>query len=59
LDTAKMREVLGFEPSFTTAETFDTFVERHRLGRVLPLEALDAVESGLHAVGSQMPGASG
>lgn len=59
LDTTKMREVLEFEPSFTTAETFDTFVERHRLGRVLPLEALDAVESGLHAVGSQIPGASG
>lgn len=59
LDTTKMREVLGFEPSFTTAGTFDTFVERHRLGRVLPLEALDAVESGLHAVGSQIPGASG
>jgi UDP-glucose 4-epimerase len=28
LDTTAMREVLGFEPSYTTAEAFDAFAAR-------------------------------
>ena len=58
LDTTKMRTVLGFEPRYSTSETFNAFVERHRLGRVLPLEVLDAVESGLTAAVGQLPGTS-
>ncbi|HVQ89246.1 MAG TPA: NAD-dependent epimerase/dehydratase family protein [Actinomycetes bacterium] len=41
IDTTKMRQVLGFEPQYTTQQTFDSFVERHLLGRVLPLERVD------------------
>ena len=41
IDTTKMRQVLGFEPRYTTQQTFDSFVERHLLGRVLPLERVD------------------
>jgi UDP-glucose 4-epimerase len=58
VDTTKMRAVLEFEPRFSTPDTFDAFVDRHRLGRVLPLEALDAVESCLTAATGKVPGAS-
>ena len=56
IDTTKMRAVLEFEPRHTTAQTFDSFVDRHRLGRVLPLEALDVVESVLTSASSHLPG---
>ncbi len=38
VDTTKMRTQLKFEPQYTTQQTFDSYAERHPLGRVLPME---------------------
>jgi UDP-glucose 4-epimerase len=38
VDTTKMRTQLKFEPQYTTQQTFDSYAERHLLGRVLPME---------------------
>jgi UDP-glucose 4-epimerase len=43
VDTTAMREVLGFEPAFTTAEAFDSFVRRLRPG-LLNAERLSRLE---------------
>jgi UDP-glucose 4-epimerase len=34
LDTTAMREILGFEPTYTTPQTFDTFAQRLRPGPI-------------------------
>lgn len=39
LDTSRMHRVLGFEPRYTSMQAFDSFVERHPMGRVLPFTA--------------------
>ncbi len=36
LDTTRMREVLGFDPEYSTREAFTEFVEAHRTHGVLP-----------------------
>jgi UDP-glucose 4-epimerase len=55
IDTTRMRDVLGFEPRYTTAEAFDEFAARLRPGALDPerLENLEAhVSSLLDRVGS-------
>ena len=42
LDTSRMRDMLGFEPEYTSRQAFDSFVERHPMGRVLPFTATEA-----------------
>jgi UDP-glucose 4-epimerase len=44
VDTARMRSQLGFEPAYTTVETFDDFVRAHGLNRRFPPEAVAGVE---------------
>ena len=53
-----MREVLRFEPAYTTAETFDSFVRLHQLGRVLPVDAVRLVERELLGVAGRVSGGS-
>ncbi|MEO8328581.1 MAG: NAD-dependent epimerase/dehydratase family protein [Candidatus Nanopelagicales bacterium] len=45
VDTSRMRQLLGFHPQYTTAQTFESFVDRHLIGRVLPLDRADKVNS--------------
>jgi len=49
LDTTAMREILGFHPRFTTAETFDEFAARLRPG-LLNAQRVAAAEEQLAAV---------
>ncbi len=49
VDTMRMREVLGFEPTYTTAETFASFVDARSLNKVEP-ERLEAFERQLLSV---------
>ena len=58
VDTTKMREVLRFEPAYTTAETFDSFARLHQLGRVLPVDAVRLVERELLGVAGRVSGGS-
>ena len=44
VDTRRMREVLGFTPRYTTAETFAAFVRAHGPGLLPPERVADAVE---------------
>ena len=50
LDTTRMRTRLGFEPQWTTSDTFDDFVRAHHLNRYLPPSTVEAVEDRLAAV---------
>jgi UDP-glucose 4-epimerase len=36
IDTSRIREALGFVAKFSTLETFESFLQAHRMGRVLP-----------------------
>jgi UDP-glucose 4-epimerase len=36
IDTSRIRERLGFAPQFSTLETFESFLQAHPMGRVLP-----------------------
>jgi UDP-glucose 4-epimerase len=59
VDTTRMREVLGFEPRYSTAACFDDFVRTRRLNTRFPPEAVAAVEQRLLAAltaGSAGPG---
>jgi UDP-glucose 4-epimerase len=58
VDTTKMRTVLGFEPEYTTLETFDSYVHMHHLGRVVPVDAVRRVEEQLMGVAARAPGGS-
>jgi UDP-glucose 4-epimerase len=44
MDTARMRRMFGFEPRYTTSETFDDFVSSRHLNRRLPPARLEALE---------------
>lgn len=56
VDTTRMRQILGFEPAHTTLQTFDAFVERHHVGRVIPADAVRTVERHLLDVAAHVPG---
>lgn len=58
VDTQRMREVLGFQPDYTTLQTFDAFVARHQLGRVIPADAVRLVERQLLGAAAHAPGGS-
>ncbi len=45
-----MREVLRFEPSYTSAAAFDDFVASRGLNRIATPERILALESGLRSV---------
>ena len=47
VDTRRVRERLSFEPTFSTQATFDEFVDRHQLARVVPLDLLSSLEETL------------
>jgi len=51
VDTSRVREKLGFQPTFSTQATFDEFVQHHQLGRVVPLDVLSSLEETLVARG--------
>ncbi len=54
MDTTRMRQVLHFEPRYTTRGAFDDFVSARGLNRLLTPERLMAAESGvLSALGVQ------
>ncbi|MCB9411860.1 MAG: SDR family oxidoreductase [Actinobacteria bacterium] len=44
VDTTRMREVFGFSPAHTTAETFDEFVRSRESTRLIPAERVEAAE---------------
>jgi UDP-glucose 4-epimerase len=44
IDTTRMRTELGFEPRYTTVETFDDFVRGRHLNRTLPPALVETVE---------------
>ncbi len=50
VDTARMRDVLGFAPEYTTQQAFESFVAARGLNRVLNPERVETVESALSAV---------
>jgi UDP-glucose 4-epimerase len=50
LDTTRMREVLGFEPAWTSRGAFEDFVRGRNLQGVLSPRAIGAVEQRLRAV---------
>ena len=43
-DTTRMREVFGFTPQHTTAETFDEFMLSRNTPRLLPPEKIESAE---------------
>ena len=45
VDTTRMKEVLGFDPAYTTEQTFESFVSARQLSRVIPSMVLDDVEA--------------
>ncbi len=49
VDTTRMRERLGFSPTFTTVGTFDDFAH-HRLDALLPAQSVEKVERALAGV---------
>ena len=60
MDTTRMREVLQFEPRFTTQAAFDDFVAGRGLNRLATPERVAAVEAGLlSALGAQRAGGHG
>lgn len=44
VDTIRMREVFGFSPAHSTAETFDEFVRSRDTPRLIPPEKVEAAE---------------
>ncbi len=50
VDTTRMRDVLGFEPEYTTHEAFDSFVQARGLNTVLNPERVETVEQSLASV---------
>jgi UDP-glucose 4-epimerase len=50
MDTQRMREVLQFEPTYSTKAAFDDFVQARGLNRIATPERLAALESGLLSV---------
>ncbi len=50
LDTTRMTSLLGFEPRYTTAETFAAFVAAGELNRRMPPERLESLEQHLLSV---------
>ena len=48
VDTTRMREILGFEPAYTTAAAFDSFVDARTRGGVFDRERIIAVERVVH-----------
>ena len=44
LDTTAMRDVLGFEPQYTTPQTFDAFARRMRPGPINAQRVADIEE---------------
>jgi UDP-glucose 4-epimerase len=44
VDTSRMRDVLGFEPRYTTREAFDDFVDKQGLHGPLSADSVHAVE---------------
>ncbi|MFL6179941.1 MAG: NAD-dependent epimerase/dehydratase family protein [Actinomycetes bacterium] len=43
IDTSRIRERLGFTPQFSTLETFESFLQAHPMGRVLPWDPPERV----------------
>jgi len=58
VDTRRMREVLHFEPRFTTSTAFADFVEARGLNRWVTPQRVAAVESGLLSVLGARPAES-
>lgn len=50
VDTTRMRDVLGFEPEYTTNEAFDAFVSARGLNTVLNPDRVETVEQSLASV---------
>lgn len=50
VDTTRMREVLGFEPEYTTHQAFDAFVHARGLNQMLNPDRIETVESTLASV---------
>jgi UDP-glucose 4-epimerase len=50
IDTQRMREVLQFEPTYSTMAAFDDFVAARGLNRIATPERLAALDSGLLSV---------
>lgn len=50
VDTTRMREGFGFEPEYTTEETFDSFVEGRQLSRVVTPERAAIAEGKLRSL---------
>jgi UDP-glucose 4-epimerase len=53
VDTTRMREQLGFEPTYTTAEAFNDYVRARGLDRHLPAERIIELEQSLLSVATQ------
>lgn len=50
VDTTRMREVLGFEPEYTTQQAFESFVEARHLNGVVTPERVESLERTLSSV---------
>jgi UDP-glucose 4-epimerase len=50
VDTSRMREVFGFSPAHSTAETFDEFVRSRHTPRLIPPEKVEAAERQLSSL---------
>ena len=57
VDTSRMRDVLGFEPRYSTREAFDDFVARQGLHGPLSADTVEAVERTVLDVVGRSPGA--
>jgi UDP-glucose 4-epimerase len=57
VDTSRMRDVLGFEPHYSTREAFDDFVARQGLHGPLSADTVEAVERTVLDVVGRSPGA--
>jgi len=55
MDTTRMREVLGFEPTHTSMEAFEDFVAARRLNRHVSPQRVAAAESGLLSLFGAQP----
>ncbi|CAG6398230.1 UDP-glucose 4-epimerase [Actinacidiphila cocklensis] len=59
VDTTQMRDTLGFEPTYTTAETFHDFARSHGPGLLPPARLAAAVDRVAAAVPPPAAGAAG
>ena len=50
VDTTRMREVLGFEPEYTTQEAFESFVAARGLNRIVHPDRVRSAEQALSSV---------